>query len=169
MAILIIKNKPYKNENAPECLINYIYNPNKMPHMVYGGQGLSLFSPVNSIYITKNIFCHNSGKQMEHFIISFSETEAGSINIPKFRQFAYDVCEFFPHRQIMFAFHENNDEYEYDDDTSNLHIHFVLNTTNMKTGYKERINFNNIALLKKHIYTLLWHYNISTELITCFK
>ena len=170
MAVLIIKRGPYANETAPECLTHYILDPYKMPNLIYGVQGTSLLDPTYPIHTVKNVFCHNYGKQMDHFILSFNETEAKILNKKLILDLAYAICEFFPNRQILFATHETNDSYESDEyNTSHLHIHFILNTTNVCTGYKERIDLGNVYPLRHYIGALLFHYNISDSLMLSVK
>jgi len=170
MAVLIIKQNPYNIPKTTEYLVNYLLNPIKMPSKLFGGQGVSLISPINTIQTIKNVFCHNTGKQMEHFILAFDKKELKNLSPYKIINLGYAICEFFQGRQALFACHEINDEIMDDEyDNSNIHIHFVLNTTNVISGYKDRLELNNVFDLKRHIEALIWNMNIGNTLSMYFK
>ena len=63
--------------------------------MCYGGLGIRLDNPADSMYIIKNIFDKNTGKQAEHFILAFNKREQSTLVIPFIREIAYDICGFF--------------------------------------------------------------------------
>lgn len=161
MAILKVVRGEYKNEAAVDNLINYILNPQKVPGNYYGGQGLSLLNPKMCIQIVKDTFCHNMGKQMEHFVLSFSDRESRRISLDQALILAYDICNFFAGRQLIFAIHQG-------DEAERLHIHFVMNTTNIHSGYKERIDFMNIYSFKAYIEALLWNTDVADSVKLVF-
>ena len=136
--------------------------------MCYGGLGIRLDNPADSMYRIKNIFDKNTGKQAEHFILAFNKREQSTLVIPFIREIAYDICGFFKNVQILFAVHEVKNTYiseDYGDDY--IHIHFVLNTVNVQTGNKFRIDYNNEIELKKHIQSVLFKHDVSeTVLLT---
>ena len=166
MAILKVMRGAYKNEAATENLINYILNPQKVPGNYYGGQGLSLLNPQMCIQIVKDVFCHNTGKQMEHFVLSFADKESRIISLDQALVLAYDICDFFAGRQIVFAVHQNGEQEIYEDER--LHIHFVMSTTNIHSGYKERIDFMNVYSFKAHIEALLWNAGVAESVKLVF-
>ena len=55
--------------------------------------------------------------------------------------------------------HSNSDDYENDC----LHIHFIVNTVNLRNGLKFRIDYNNEFNLKNYIEGVLFNYNISDK------
>ena len=167
MALLVISKGAYQNTDAPEVLINYIMNANKMSGAVYGGQGVSPYNPAASMYAVKQVFSHTTGKQMMRFTISFNLYELIDMNTQHIQRFAYEVCSFFPGNQILFGMHDKN--LANDEISKNPHIHFAVNTTDLYSGKKNRIDFNNIDAFKAHILNLLIKYDIGDELITCFK
>ncbi len=165
MAVLKLIRNTYRNQTAPENVINYCLNPQKMPNNCYGGHGISLYNPYNSIMSIKNIFCHNYGKQLEHFVLSFDKDEIHNLSIPKILNLSYAICEFFEGNQILFALHEiDNNEFN-DVDEFHPHIHFVMNTTNVNTQSKTRIDFCNEYELKRYIGALLSDFEITEKLI----
>ncbi len=160
MAVLKLIRNAYRNITAPENVINYCLNPQKMSSNCYGGHGISLFDPYSSMLSIKDIFCHNYGKQLEHFVLSFDNDEIQNLSIPKILHLSYAICEFFEGNQILFVLHEINNE-----NSSYPHIHFVLNTTNVCNGNKTRIDFCNEYALKRYIGALLSNFGMTEKLI----
>ncbi len=160
MAILKIIRDPYRNNSSVQNLIEYCLNPHKMPNNCYGAQGISFLNPYQCIDAIKTVFCHNYGKQMEHFVLSFDKSELHRLSISKILNLSYAICEYFSGRQILFALHERNDEAE-----ANLHIHFVMNTTNVSTGHKDRLDFSNEYEFSHYVGALLSHFDITERLI----
>lgn len=156
MAVLKLIRDTYINQDAMYNLINYVLNPQKMPSWCYGGTGISLTNPADSMYKIKNVYDKMVGKQAEHFVLAFSSKESRLLNSYFVEQIAYDVCKFFDGMQVLFALHEIGNTYlsaDYGDD--NMHIHFVVNTVNMRTGNKFWIDYNNALALKEYIQGVL--------------
>lgn len=166
MAVLKLIRNSYRNTSAPANVISYCLNPQKMPNNCYGGQGISLFDPVSSMLSIKNIFCHNYGKQVEHFVLSFDKDEIPNLSISKILHLSYAICEFFEGNQVLFVLHETDDknELEYADEF-HPHIHFVMNTTNVNNKEKTRIDFCNEYALKRYVGALLSEFGITEKLI----
>lgn len=168
MAVLKLIRDAYRNTTAPENVINYCLNPQKIQSNCYGGSGISLSDPCGSMQKIKDIFCHNYGKQLEHFVLSFDKEEIPNLSIPKILHLSYAICEFFEGNQILFALHETNIDEYYDSREFHPHIHFVLNTTNINTGNKTRIDFCNEYALKRYVGALLSEFGITEKLIMGF-
>lgn len=166
MAILKLIRDEYRNTDAISNLVNYVLNPIKMPSMCYGGLGISLDNPADSMYRIKNIYDKTTGKHAEHFVLAFNQKEQRLLAIPFLMKIAYDICGFFENLQVLFAVHEVKNTFiseDYEDDL--IHIHFVVNTVNIQTGNKFRIDYNSITKLKKHVSTVLYENEI-TETVT---
>lgn len=162
MAVLKLVRGEYRNEDAMKNLLTYVLNATKMPHNCYGGRGVSLENPLQSMNAVKNAYGQCTGKQAEHFILAFDRYENPNLTLPKIYNLAYDICEFFRDVQVLFALHEVKNSYltdDYEDDA--LHLHFILNTVNLRTGQKFRINFNNEYDLIHYISCVLEYYGIS--------
>lgn len=160
MAVIKLTRNTYRNHTAPQNVICYCLNPQKMPSNCFGGHGISLFDPYNSMLSIKGIFCQNSGKQLEHFVLSFDKNEIQNLSIPKILHLSYAICEFFEGNQMLFALHEVNNKNIY-----YPHIHFVLNTTNVNSNIKTRIDFCNEYALKRYVSALLWDFGITDRLV----
>ena len=165
MAVLKLMHGEYQNEDAMDNLINYALNKEKMPSCCFGGRGISLENPLQSMNAIKNTYGQNAGKQAEHFVLAFDESEYPNLTLEKIYRVCYDICEFFKSVQVLFALHEVKNTYyseDYDDDA--IHVHFVVNTVNLQTGNKFRIDFNNEYDLKYYILSVLEYYGISNTL-----
>ena len=165
MAILKLKKGTYTNVDATDNLMNYLLDEEKMPSKCFGGNGVSLDNPAGTANTATKVFGQTTGKQAEHFILAFDNDEKCRLNIELILKLAYDICDFFQGVQILFALHERKNTYVADDwEDDKLHIHFALNTVNVYTGYKFRIDFNNEFDLKNYILSRLIDYNISQRL-----
>ena len=71
-----------------------------MPSMCYGGLGIRLDNPADSMYRIKNIFDKNTGKQAEHFILAFNKREQSTLVIPFIREIAYDMASLLYYKGV---------------------------------------------------------------------
>ena len=166
MALFKIINDEYRNTDTINNLVNYVLNPVKMPSMCYGGLGINPGNPADSMCIVKKIYGKTIGKQAEHFILAFNKKEQRLLATPFLMKIAYEICDFFKNVQILFAVHEVKNTFlsdDYEDDL--IHIHFVVNTVNLQTGNKFRIDYNNVTELKEHIKSVLEENEITETLL----
>ena len=162
MAILKLIRDEYVNQDAMYNLVHYVLNANKMPSRCFGGTGISLTSPADSMYKIKNVYDKTTGKQAEQFVLAFNYKESRLLNSYFIEQIAYEVCKYFEGVQVLFALHETGNTYISDDyGDNNVHIHFVVNTVNMFTGNKFWLDYNNAFALKAYIQSVLYTYQIS--------
>ena len=162
MAILKLKRDPYINDDAVTNLVNYVLNEQKMPSRIFGGTGISLSDPAESMYKIKNAYDKATGKQVEHFILAFNQMEQRLLVATFIYEIAYEICNFFHGVQVLFAVHEVNNSYLSDDYRDNaLHIHFVVNTVNTLTGNKFILNYNNQFILRDYIRCVLQNHQVS--------
>lgn len=162
MAILKLMRDPYTNDDAVTNLVDYVLNENKMPSRIFGGTGISLSAPAESMYKIKNAYDKATGKQAEHFILAFNQMEQRLLATTFIYEIAYEICEFFQGVQVLFAVHEVNNAYLSDDYGDNaIHIHFVVNTINTLTGNKFILNYNNQFALREYILRILQNHQVS--------
>ena len=159
MAVVKVINGEYKNEDAIKNLVHYVLDKEKMPGQGFGATGVSLTTPVESFTLIQNAFGHNYGKRAEHIVLSFSEAEQSGMDRYDLMRAAYDICNSFEGRQCLFAFHEK------DKNNPKLHVHFVLGTTNMITGKKENLDYQNQTIMKNNIAHILSSQGIAQKLI----
>ena len=135
MAILKKINGKYTNEDAIYNLVNYILDRSKMPDLIAGGQGIHLNQPFECMDDIRCIFNH-TGRQAEHYVLSFTDDEMSRFNPYTARVLGYSLCEFFEGVQVLFAYHQCNDDSNGFDFSTNLHVHFAIGATNVNTGKK---------------------------------
>ena len=73
MAILKKVRGKYSNDNVIQKKMETNekkrkINFDKMPHRIYGGQGIFMYDAVQCIEIASKMFCIN-GKQAEHYVL----------------------------------------------------------------------------------------------------
>ena len=126
MSIIKIAKGDYMNEDALERVITHYVYP---PALVIGGLGVDPHHAVEQMKMAKEMWGQTGGKQLHHFILRFSDWESSRLenSIKKIEELAYRICELFSHEhQIVFGIH----------DDGAIHVHFVLNSVNYRTGHK---------------------------------
>lgn len=166
MAVFKLVRDGYKEYDALYKLVKYVLDADKMPSRCFGGNGINLYRPADSMYRIKNVFDKKFGNQAEHFIIAFDDYESRLLSAYHLNQIAYEICDYFKGVQILFALHEVNNKHEpYDYVNDRVHIHFVVNTVDLNTGNKFRIDFNNIGGIQEHILSVLRKYQAAERLL----
>lgn len=143
--------RKYYDAKAREDVIRYIFRPDKTPHRLIGGWAVDPMCAASQMNYLSKAYGKEDGLQLRHFILSFSEKEVqrmgqyALIRIDEYAQYAafYYGGEY----QIVYAVHE---------DSRHLHVHFVLNTLNYRTGKKypgdKEDYYNFQGYLKDHSY-----------------
>ena len=167
MAILIVKTDEYANTDAPELLINYILNMEKVSKNIYGGLGISFDDPAGSMHTVKRMYSDYTGKMVEHIILSFDFYNIVELSNYTLRALGNEICKFFSHNQSFFAMHDRDEAGLYMLDKP--HFHIALNPTNFMTGEKLKLNSYTLSLFKSHISNLLKKYDIDEEITIRIK
>lgn len=115
MALLKIVKDEYKNEDALDNVVKYVLNRYKMPSWIWGGSGISMYAPAESMHIIKRAYDKTTGKQVEHIILAFSKKEQRLLCKEFILQVACDICNFFWNVQVLFGVHERKNTYIADD------------------------------------------------------
>lgn len=119
----------YLNYDSVENAINYICNPFKTPSGYIGGLSVIPTSPgdiITQFKAVKEIFHKEDGKQIRHFVVSFSPYQ--QLMEEKLFEMAMMIAGYYAESyQIVFAIHE---------DRIYQHIHFVMNTVSFRDGKK---------------------------------
>ena len=138
MPVLKIVNG-YDNIDAPEKLIDYILRKSRF----FGGCAVDVNHAAEQMHFVKAVWNAADGRQMYHFIVSFSDKELYSIDIDDAIGLAESICNYLgEERQIIYGIHL---------DTDNLHIHFALNTVSYLNGRRYASNRGNEYSLIKMI------------------
>ena len=126
MAILKIVNSKgkYKDSNATKDVLNYILDPGKSKRNLYGHFQVDPQDPAKSMRDVAAYFGKEKGIQIRHYVITFPHYEASEPIL--IAQFADYVAEYLSiNYQTVYAVHE---------DSAYVHIHFVCNAINYRTG-----------------------------------
>ena len=115
----------YFDDNAKEDVINYVLNPDKMPHRCCGGVKVDKFDIAGSMYAVSEYYNKTNGVQLRHFIVSFSKNE---LNDPyKAKAIAQEIMYHLGKEyQAIYGVHENGD----------IHIHIVMNSVSYVDGHR---------------------------------
>lgn len=142
MANLKIVDKKYELIDDIRRVISYVINPMKTDYV--GANGViptTAQSIASQFLLVKNTYNKLEGRQLRHFIVSFTDNEA--ISPEKAFYLAYEIAEYYGNDyQIAFAVH---------DDTDYVHVHFVMNSVNYNTGIKYAGGFEDFNNLKAYI------------------
>ena len=134
----------YSNENATELVIRYITRtrPNEKCQqdlISYGGFGVRNLSSIESIisdFKYVQLIHDSTGRQIYHFVLSFSLFENGILNkdYRLIHAIAYDAARWFFLQgfQVIFAVHDEIERLS--------HIHFALNAINHLTHRKMHLD-----------------------------
>ena len=104
MAILKIINEGYRNTNAIDNLVNYVLNPNKMPSKCYGGNGISLYTPADSMNVIKKVYGKTTGRQAVHFILAFTRKEISSVPPSILKMLGDDISAYHERAFIRYVY-----------------------------------------------------------------
>lgn len=135
----------YKNIGSIKGLVKYILKDKTTGEKVrfYGGTYIDLITSekaVQQLKAVKKYFRKLTGRQMYHYILSFSSDITNPWEV---YEIGLEVTNtFFEGYQTMFAVHENTD---------NLHIHIILNSVSFISGKKWHLTYKEYFSLKNAI------------------
>lgn len=127
MAVLKIVPGEYLNQDALEQVIHrYVFRK----AILIGGYGVNPHYAAEQMHIVKQYWNQTRGKQLRHFVVSFTDKESSEIsNADDLALGAYQVCQYYYEGgyQSVFGIHRPCN-------SGNWHIHFVVNNINFITG-----------------------------------
>lgn len=127
MSILKIVPDSYINQDALENVIHRYIFPKSY---LIGGYGVNPLCAAEQMHLVKKLWCKETGRQLEHFVLGYSDYESAHIQkAESLLPDAYLVCEYFGREfQIVFGIHRKRD--------NTWHIHFVANSVSYLNGRK---------------------------------
>lgn len=150
MSCLKAVNKKYSDISDVSNLIYYITNPQKCHSGCIGAQGVgnrSLYEILKQMMKTKQNYNQTQGRLVLHYVVSFSNEEMQIINPIDALHIGYEIAaNLFPGHQVIFGVHE---------DTDNLHIHFVVNSTNYYTGQQFSAGRRDFELMRTMAFAII--------------
>lgn len=151
MSILIIRNNPYNDKDAIKNVPEYIVSYSKTFGVV-GGNGILPDCVADTMSLINNVYGIHNGKQILHFIVSFSKCE--NVSVDNAKEIAEKICCIFMNYCIVYGVHQDTDE---------LHIHFGVNPINRYNLRKLKFTRSDKYNLKRMINNILMDYGILCE------
>ena len=156
MAYVKIVDKSYKDWDAIYNVINYIFRYGDIPIEYVGGYGVIFNNErsysddiVEQFQIVKIIYKKENYNLLKHFVITFGKEE--NITDEDASVIAWNFIKYFQmNYQVVFAVHT---------DTQNIHVHIVLNTTNILKG-NNYSDFYEIEKLNVFLRNIMVNYKI---------
>lgn len=120
MPMLIMMNKPYRDDSAVTDVLEYI---SRGGYGYSGGYGVDPRCAAEQMLLVKSLWGKNQGRQIRHFILSFHKEE--HISYEQIMRIGFDICRYYADYQSVYGLHT---------DTDYLHLHFAVNTVSYRTG-----------------------------------
>lgn len=138
MPLLKIVDESYFNEDAMVNVIDYVCRSGYA-----GGLGVDPECAALQMSMVKQLWHKTEGRQVRHFILSFSAVE--SIDPDTLMQYGYAVAGYYYQKgfQVVFAGHL---------DTDYLHLHFVVNTVNFRDGHMYNEGWGDASGLRSYVH-----------------
>jgi hypothetical protein len=134
----------YRNDDCVDNVINYVCDPLKTPSGFIGGLSVLTTNTEDIIMqfnMIKEIYHKEDGKQVRHFVLSFSPYYRIEDN-NLFNMARLIAAYYADNYQIIYAIHE---------DKSHQHIHFVMNTVSFRDGKKYSLGRGDYYNFMSHI------------------
>lgn len=154
MPVFKAVNRDYKTGEDLKNLVCYAVMGKDGAMNVHGAQGILLEEPdfmYRQMEGVKKQFHKERNRQGMHYMLSFSGEEEKYIGVNEALRIGYAVADFFQGWQVVFGIHT---------DTSNLHIHFVVNCTSYETGKAFDMGPAGLQEVKDYIKAVVWNYYI---------
>lgn len=157
MAVVKFNNRKNSIENCNSNKLKrgilYITNHKKTSKDLIGGIGVSYDNAYERMETVKRFYGKEGGREYIHFVVSFK----GKKDVDTAYFIAENIADLYEDFQVLFAVHIN---------TANTHIHFVINSVNVKDGHKFSQSRSDLQRLKDKINQIADKYGLNTEEIT---
>lgn len=149
MSVYIRFTRKSRGLNAVKELVDYVYDSNKTQDRLCHTLGVCKQSVADDMIFVKRLFCQTDKRQMLHWVLSFDagvETETADM-------IGQEVLHMLSGEyQAICATHTN---------TLNRHVHFAINTVNVKTGKKFTNSKKDMLYFRNEINRVLEKYDLS--------
>ena len=159
------QKKNYKNDDALEKVIRYIFRENMenekdlIPELS-GGYGVDLSSTrtvTDDMQMIKTIYGKTGGRQLWHFSVNLSADETAQIS--DLNEFAYEICGYYGNEyQTVFAGHR-----KIEDGREWIHFHVCCNSVSYETGKKMSMRKGSLQEFKNFVNEKVREYGIMEE------
>ncbi len=154
MAIIKFNNRKNSTNdrrvNRLKRAIDYITDTNKTCDDLVGGSGVNKDNALNRMNVVKEYYNKCGGREYIHFIVSFK----GQQDADALYFFAERVAGLYDGFQALFAVHLN---------TTNTHIHFVLNSVNISDGHKFSQSRSDLKRMQDRINQIASSYGLNSD------
>ena len=146
MPLLKIVDESYSNEDAMVNVINYICRSG-----LTSGLGVNPECAALQMSLVKQLWYKTDGRQVRHFILSFSASEP--VAPDDLMRYGYAAADYYYEKgfQVVFGIHL---------DTNHPHLHFVVNTVNFRDGHMYHEGWNDASGLRAHIQTVIPQWSV---------
>lgn len=121
----------YHDDEALEDVISYCQDPCKTAGGFVGGISVNTSQAAYEMDRLAWAYGKDQGLRLRHWILSFSAKEVKRLcrrDYSELKKVAWYAADYYGHQyQIIYALHT---------DADCVHLHFVMNTVNFKTGHK---------------------------------
>ena len=124
MPNLILIENEYPDENVLLKVLNYVLRSD-----LCGGYAINPHQAYRQMEMVKNVYHKRDGKQLLHFIVSFTTAEAYRLTIDEILAVGFHIAGLFRDFQIIYAIHL---------DSRHIHIHMVMNSISFVDGHRYR-------------------------------
>jgi len=124
MPNLILIENEYPNGDALLHVLNYVLRSD-----LYGGYAVDPIQAYRQMEMIKNAYHRRDGKQLLHFIVSFTTAEAYRLTIDEVLALGFHIAALFGEYQTVYAVHM---------DSSHIHMHLVMNSISFVDGHRYR-------------------------------
>lgn len=128
-SVILIRNQ-YPDAAALRRVLDYVCRSGMI-----GGYAVDPSYAFQEFRLVKDANQNTGGRQLLHFIISFSTAEAYRLSVDDMLALGYDVCRLFPRHQSVYALHT---------DSVHCHLHFVVNSVSFEDGKKHFSGFHDL-------------------------
>lgn len=117
--VILIRNQ-YPDAAALHRVLDYVCRSKMI-----GGYAVDPVYAFREFMLVKSAYQNIDGRQLLHFIVSFSTTVAYRLSADDMLALGYDICHLFPRHQVVYALHT---------DSAHCHLHFVVNSVSFEDG-----------------------------------
>lgn len=122
MPYVIVVRNDYPDEKALRRVLDYALRTQWR-----GGYAVNAYNAFNEMLLVKKVYHKCGFCQLKHFYITFSSEEYRNLTYSDILDIGFQIGVMFREYQLVYCIHE---------DTQNVHLHFVMNTTSFVDGHQ---------------------------------
>lgn len=119
--VLVVRNE-YPDQESLGRVLNYVQR-----EPIGGGYAIDPNYAFEQMMLVKNAFYKTEGVQLKHFIVSFTDSEMGTLDFTDLINLGFEIGKCLQDYQMVYSIHL---------DSNHTHMHFVMNTVSFLDGHK---------------------------------